>query len=101
MIQEVYRRYAPRGAAMTANVITYRGRSTMRELGKALNLPESIIDRFSGLYADGDFPHTLELGEQLRMAGLPAVPPAAAGARLPRPRACGACPATWASTAAA
>jgi error-prone DNA polymerase len=75
VIQEVYRRYAPRGAAMTANVITYRGRSTMRELGKALNLPENIMDRFSSLYANGDFPHTLGLTDQLKQAGLPASHP--------------------------
>ncbi len=75
VIQEVYRRYAPRGAAMTANVITYRGRSIMRELGKALNLPENILDRFSSLYAHGDFPHTIELTEQLKQAGLPASHP--------------------------
>jgi error-prone DNA polymerase len=75
VIQEVYRRYAPRGAAMTANVITYRGRSTMRELGKALNLPENILDRFSSLYAHGDFPQTIELTEQLEQAGLPASHP--------------------------
>jgi error-prone DNA polymerase len=35
------------GAAMTANVITYRGRSASREIGKALNFPTEIIDRFS------------------------------------------------------
>jgi len=75
VIQEVYRRYAPRGAAMTANVITYRGRSTMRELGKALNLPENVMDRFSSLYANGDFPPTIELAEQLKLAGLPAAHP--------------------------
>ena len=75
VIQEVYRRYAPRGAAMTANVITYRGRSIMRELGKALNLPENILDRFSRLYASGDFPNTLDLREQLCLAGLPASHP--------------------------
>ncbi len=69
-IQEIYQRYAPRGAAMTANVITYRGRSTVRELGKVLNLPENILDGFSSLYANGDFPETLPLQEQLRLAGL-------------------------------
>jgi error-prone DNA polymerase len=69
-IQEIYKRYAPRGAAMTANVITYRGRSTVRELGKVLNLPENITEGFSSLYANGDFPETLPLKEQLRLAGL-------------------------------
>jgi error-prone DNA polymerase len=71
-IQEIYRRYAPRGAAMTANVIAYRGRSAMRELGKALDLPENLTQRFSSLYANGDFPQTLPLQQQLQMAGLPA-----------------------------
>ncbi len=36
VIQEIYRRYGRHGAAMTANVISYRGRSTAREIGKAL-----------------------------------------------------------------
>ncbi len=71
MIQEVYRRYQPNGAAMTANVITYRGRSAMREIGKALNLPNDVMDRFSGLFASGDFPNTLAFQEQLVRAGLP------------------------------
>ena len=71
VIQEVYRRQAPRGAAMTANVITYRGRSAMREMARVLGLPEAVADRFSSLYANGDFPETLELREQLRLAGLP------------------------------
>jgi error-prone DNA polymerase len=72
VIQEVYRRYGKLGAAMTANVITFRGRSAMRETGKALNLPEDVMDRFSRLYANGDFPQTLQTSEQLRQAGLPA-----------------------------
>ena len=46
---------------MTANVITYRGRSAACEVGKALNLSPDILDRFSSLYASGDFPHTLDL----------------------------------------
>src|ERR1051326_4629868 len=37
VIQEIYRRYGKHGAAMTANVISYRGRSAAREIGKALN----------------------------------------------------------------
>ena len=35
-IQYVYQRYGELGAAMTANVITYRGKSAAREVGKAL-----------------------------------------------------------------
>ncbi|HEY6069869.1 MAG TPA: PHP domain-containing protein, partial [Chthoniobacterales bacterium] len=61
VIQEIYRRYGKHGAAMTANVISYRGRSAAREIGKALNFSPSILDRFSHLFANGDFPHTMEL----------------------------------------
>ena len=75
VIQEVYRRYGRLGAAMTANVITFRGRSAMRETGKALNLPEDVMDRFSRLHGHGDFPHTLAAREQLCQAGLPAQHP--------------------------
>jgi error-prone DNA polymerase len=71
VIQEIYRRYGKHGAAMTANVISYRGRSAAREIGKALNFSPSILDRFSHLFANGDFPHTMELEAQIEAAGLP------------------------------
>lgn len=70
VIQEMYRRFAPYGAAMTANVITYRGRSSMREMGKVLGLGEDVLSRFSDLYANGDFRHTLSLEDQIKLAGL-------------------------------
>ena len=70
VIQEVYERYTRLGAAMTANVITYRGKSTLREVGKVFGFPDDVIDRFSALYHGGDYPQTLELKEQLRMAGV-------------------------------
>ena len=75
VIQEIYRRYGKHGAAMTANVISYRGRSAAREIGKALNFSPSIIDRFSHLFASGDFPHTVELESQIEQAGLPKAHP--------------------------
>lgn len=77
VIQRIYEAYAPRGAAMTANVITYRGRSTVREIGKVLGFGDDALDRFSGLYANGDFPQTLELQDQLAMAGIAAKHPRA------------------------
>jgi len=77
VIQEVYRRYTRRGAAMTANVITYRGRSAIREVGKVLNLPGEAMDRFSKLYAHGDFPHSLDLQQHLEKAGIPRTHPRA------------------------
>jgi error-prone DNA polymerase len=43
-IQYLYTRYGERGAAMTANVITYRGRSAAREVGKVLGCPPEMID---------------------------------------------------------
>ncbi len=72
VIQEMYRRHGRHGAAMTANVITYRGRSTLREVGKVFGFSEDVVDRFSALFHYGDFPHTLELEAQLKMAGMPA-----------------------------
>lgn len=71
VIQEVYRRYGKHGAAMTANVITFRGRSAMREIGKALNFPPDTLSRFSHLFGNGDFPHTMQFDSQLKEAGIP------------------------------
>ncbi len=48
-IQYVYKRYGKLGAAMTANVITYRGRSAAREVGKVLDFDEDTLARLSGL----------------------------------------------------
>jgi len=51
-IQYVYQRYGELGAAMTANVITYRGKSAARELGKALGFDAESLQRLSGLVAN-------------------------------------------------
>jgi error-prone DNA polymerase len=75
VIQEVFRRYGRHGAAMTANVITYRGRSAVREIGKVLGFTEDVLKRFSDLFASGDFEHTLELSEQVEKAGIPMTHP--------------------------
>jgi error-prone DNA polymerase len=48
-IQYVYERYGKLGAAMTANVITYRGRSAAREIGKALSFEPEMLDKLSTL----------------------------------------------------
>ncbi len=47
VIQHVYARYGERGAGMTANVITYRGKSAVRETGKVLGFPEEMIGRLA------------------------------------------------------
>lgn len=49
VIQYIYERYGALGAAMTANVISYRSRSAAREVGKALGFEEDQIARLSGL----------------------------------------------------
>ncbi|HWQ52354.1 MAG TPA: error-prone DNA polymerase [Bryobacteraceae bacterium] len=49
VIQHVYERYGKLGAAMTANVITYRGRSAAREIGKALGFEVETCAGLSGL----------------------------------------------------
>jgi error-prone DNA polymerase len=49
VIQYIYERYGSLGAAMTANVISYRSRSAAREVGKALGFEEEQIARLSSL----------------------------------------------------
>ncbi len=48
-IQYVYTRYGQLGAAMCANVITYRGRSAAREVGKALGFDADMQTRLTRL----------------------------------------------------
>ena len=55
VIQYVYERYGRLGAAMTANVITYRGRSAAREVGKVLDLPADVIERLSQLVSNWEY----------------------------------------------
>jgi error-prone DNA polymerase len=47
VIQYLYKRYGERGAAMTANVITYRNRMAGREIGKALGFDPETLDKVS------------------------------------------------------
>jgi error-prone DNA polymerase len=49
VIQHVYERYGKLGAAMTANVISYRGRSAAREVGKVMGFEVGTLDRLSSL----------------------------------------------------
>ena len=48
-IQYLYRRYGERGAAMTANVCTYRGRLAAREVGKVFGFDVGTLNRLSTL----------------------------------------------------
>ena len=55
VIQHVYEKYGRLGAAMTANVITYRGRSAAREVGKALGFDAAQIDRLAKVMNQFEF----------------------------------------------
>jgi len=68
VIQYVYEKYGRDRAGMTAEVISYRGRSAVRDVGKALGLGLDTVDqiakRLDG-WQDGKLPD-----EQLRAVGL-------------------------------
>jgi error-prone DNA polymerase len=44
VLQYIYDKYGRERAAMTAEVISYRGRSAVRDVGKAMGLPEDCVD---------------------------------------------------------
>jgi len=70
-IQYVYERYGKLGAAMTANVITYRGRSAAREVGKVLGFDEETLGRLSGLVHTWEWKDPKDTTErQFKDAGL-------------------------------
>ena len=70
-IQYVYTRYGKLGAAMTANVITYRGRSAAREVGKVLDFDEETLGRLAGLVHTWEWKDPNDSSErQFRDAGL-------------------------------
>jgi error-prone DNA polymerase len=54
-IQYVYQRYGQLGAAMTANVITYRDRSAAREVGKALGFDQETLDQLASVVDSGEW----------------------------------------------
>jgi error-prone DNA polymerase len=71
VIQHVYEKYGRHGAAMTANVITYRSRSAAREVGKALSLDEGRIDRLAKVMHNFEFADPNEtLARNMEAAGL-------------------------------
>ena len=70
-IQYVYERYGKLGAAMTANVITYRGRSAAREVGKVLGFDDETLGRLSGLVHTWEWKDPKDTTErQFKDAGL-------------------------------
>ena len=76
VIQYIYQRYGARGAAMTANVVTYRTRSAVREVGKALGFSLEQVDRLSKLLRRFEFSDAADdLGRQLQAGGVDAQAP--------------------------
>ncbi len=69
MIQHVYRRYGARGAAMTANVITYRPRLAVREAGRALGFSEEQLGRISKLLPGWTLDEGRALTDYFELAG--------------------------------
>jgi error-prone DNA polymerase len=69
-IQYVYERYGKLGAAMTANVITYRGRSAAREIGKVLSFDPETLGRLASLVGAWEYKDENDtLYRQFRDAG--------------------------------
>jgi error-prone DNA polymerase len=69
-IQYVYERYGRNGAAMTANVISYRGRSAARDIGKVLGFDEEDVARLAGLVRTFEWKDPTETPERnFRQAG--------------------------------
>ena len=70
-IQYVYERYGKLGAAMTANVITYRGKSAAREVGKVLGFDDETLGKLSGLVNTWEWKDPKDTTQrQFRDAGL-------------------------------
>ncbi|HYH07697.1 MAG TPA: error-prone DNA polymerase [Thermoanaerobaculia bacterium] len=76
VIQHVYTKYGKHGAAMTANVITYRDRSAAREVGKALGFSLEQADKLSKTVSTWNFGEIRErvenLPDQLAQSGFDA-----------------------------
>lgn len=83
VIQYVYQRYGPHGAAMTATVITYRDRSATREVAKVFGYSEEQIDKLAGQL--GNWSYDLSRGDPKSSL---AAELTAAGIDPEEPRAC-------------
>ncbi len=79
-IQHMYEKYGRSHAAMVANVIRYRSKSAVRDVGKALGLSETSLDRLSKMVGRwggidetsfrqaGLDPHNPTIGHLMRLA---------------------------------
>ena len=71
VIQHIYQLYGQRGAAMTANVITYRNRMAAREMGKAMGFDPETLNKISAAVATWEYKDANDaLDRRLHDAGL-------------------------------
>lgn len=66
VIQHVYEKYGREHAAMVANVIRYRPKSAVRDVGKVLDIPATALDRLAKLLSH----HAAPTEDVLASAGL-------------------------------
>jgi error-prone DNA polymerase len=69
VIQYVYRKYGRRGSAMTANVISYRGKSAIREVGKVFGFDEQALGQLSRINSHYETFKGEELNKKLKESG--------------------------------
>ena len=82
VIRYVYERYGPEHTGMVCNVVTYRARSAVREVGYALGFPRPLVDRVAkaletydsvmvrrDLEADGGFAEFFAPSEPVEVRG--------------------------------
>ncbi len=77
VIQYIYTKYGRERAAITGVVVTYRPKSAIRDVGKALGIPETLVDAFAKQHRwfDGVMRLEQSLIETLDNAGLTADDP--------------------------
>ena len=93
VIQYVYQTYGVEHTGMVANLVTYRARSAVREVGTALGFPRPLVDRVAkaletydsvmvrrDLEADGGFAELFRQPGGARRGRRPRRPPRSAGA---------------------
>ncbi len=72
VIQHVYNKYGRRSSGMTANVISYRGKSAVREVGKTFGFGHDVLDRLSRLNSHYETFKGKELDHRLKEEGFDA-----------------------------
>lgn len=68
VIQYIYQKYGRERAAIAATVITYRSRSAVRDVGKALGMEQSLVDHLAKSLAWWD--RSADLSKRIEAAGL-------------------------------